>query len=75
VTRTIEAIAGSGAQFLGASVARFDIAVREHFFVVLAREYPDLVDGYARLYRRTHAPGRYVAAVKAVVRAARARLA
>jgi hypothetical protein len=49
--------------------------VREHFFVVLAREYPDLVDGYARLYRRTHAPGRYVAAVKAVVRAARARLA
>jgi len=74
VTRTIEAIAGSGARFLGASVARLDAGVRDHFFAVLAREYPGLVDGYARLYRHTHAPGRYVAAVKAVVRSARARL-
>jgi DNA repair photolyase len=74
VARTLEAIAESGARFLGASVARLDVGVREHFFAVLAREYPDLVDGYARLYRRAHAPGRYQAAVKTVVRSVRARL-
>ncbi len=73
MTRTLAAIADSGARFIGANVARLDTGVREHFFEVLAREYPDLVDGYARLYRRSQAPAGYVSAVKQLVRSASAR--
>jgi DNA repair photolyase len=75
VTRTLRAIADSGARFLGADVAHLEEGVREHFFAVLGREYPHLVDGYARLYRRGYAPAGYTAAVRQLVRSARARLA
>jgi len=74
IARTVEAIACSGARLIGANVAHLDAGVREHFFSVLAREYPDLVEGYGRLYRRGYAPGGYVSAVKRLVRSVRARV-
>ena len=70
VARTIEAIARSGARFAGAGVAHLEAGVREHFLAALAREYPELVDGYTRLYRRGYAPAGYVSAVKRAVRTA-----
>jgi len=74
VQRTLAAIRDSGARFIGANVARLDTGVREHFFRALDREFPQLVDGYRRLYRRSQAPAGYVAAVKQVVRKAAGRL-
>jgi DNA repair photolyase len=74
VERTLQAIADSGARFVGANVARFDQGAREHFFAFLAREYPALVDGYARLYERGTAPAGYVREIKGLVDATAARL-
>jgi DNA repair photolyase len=73
VERTLRAIAGAGARFVGANVAHFEAGVRDHFFAFLSREYPALLDGYARLYPRAYAPAEYVARVKQLVGRAAAR--
>jgi DNA repair photolyase len=67
IHETLAAIRDSGARFVGANVARFDPGVREYFFDFLRREYPDLVDGYERLYTRTSAAPEYERKVKALV--------
>ena len=67
VERTLQAFADAGARFVGTCVARLDPGVREHFFGFLAREYPDLVDGYARLYHTSRAATSYVAEINAMV--------
>ena len=68
VERTLGAIADAGARFVGTCVARFDPAVREHFFRFLEREYPTLVEGYGRLYRGTRAEPAYAREIGAMVR-------
>jgi DNA repair photolyase len=67
IERTFRAIAEAGVRFAGAGVARLDAGVREHFVAFLAREYPRLVDGYARLYTSQHASPRYARDVQRVV--------
>jgi DNA repair photolyase len=67
---TIRAIRSEGLRLAGSCVARFDAGVREHFFAFLEREYPELVEGYRRLYPGAHAARRYAAAVKDRVRQA-----
>ena len=67
VERTLQAFADAGARFVGTCVARLDPGVREHFFAFLAREYPDLVDGYQRLYAGSRAAKPYVAEINAMV--------
>ena len=63
IEATLAAIREHDIGFAGSGVARFDPGAREHFFAFLAREHPDLVDGYTRLYERVHAPTSYTAAV------------
>lgn len=70
IEATLRAIADTGARFVGANVARFDPAVRAHFFAFLARTYPELVDGYERLYPGVSARQSYAARVKQLVHAA-----
>ena len=67
VEETLAAIHRAGARFVGANVAHLEEGVRTHFFAFLAREYPALVDGYTRLYRKAYAPPEYVRRVKAMV--------
>ena len=67
IEATMTAIAEAGVGLAGSGVARFDPGAREHFFAFLAREHPDLVDGYERLYTRVHAPSDYTNAVKTIV--------
>jgi len=74
VTRTLEAIAGAGARFVGANVARFEQGARDHFFGFLDREYPALADGYRRLYARGRPDPGYVREIHGMVHAAAARL-
>jgi DNA repair photolyase len=74
VERTLSAIAEAGVRFAGAGVARFDPGVREHFFAFLKRSFPDLVEGYERLYPQVNAPAAYVRKVKQAVSAAAARV-
>lgn len=75
IDETLKAIRDSGARTVGANVARLDPGVREHFFEFLAKEFPDLLPGYERLYVKTSAPRSYLDAVKAVVNESRLRIA
>ena len=70
IERTVAAIVESGVRFVGSTVTRLDPGVREFFFAFLEREYPNLLEGYERLYQRTGADRPYQAAVKARVTAA-----
>jgi DNA repair photolyase len=74
VEQTLEAIHRTGARFVGANVAHFEDGVRGHFFAFLAREYPNLVEGYTQLYRKAYAPPDYVRQVKAMVSSVLARV-
>ena len=57
---TIKAIADHGAAFVGANVLYLKGGTRDHFMGFLAGEFPDLVDGYKRLYPGAYAPKAYV---------------
>ncbi len=50
IEETMRAAREHGAAFVGANVLRLDAGTREHFLRVLAVEYPELVEGYERLF-------------------------
>ena len=64
---TIRAIAGHGAAFMGANLLYLKGGTKDHFLGFLAKEFPQLLDGYNRLYPRAYAPPKYVAAVRATI--------
>jgi DNA repair photolyase len=70
IAATVRAIADHGAISVGANVVRLDAGTREHFLAVLAKEYPHLSEGYARLFANgsKRVPTEYSAAVQAIVR-------
>jgi DNA repair photolyase len=74
ISRTLAAIQGAGLTAVGSNVARLDDGVRQHFFAFLGRVFPDLLEGYQRLYRKNYAAREYVSQVKAVVKACRERI-
>jgi DNA repair photolyase len=73
IERTIEACAQEGLAVVGANVMHLEEGARTHFLAWLASTHPELVDGYADLYRRKTAPAAYRAEVARVVASARDR--
>jgi len=57
--RTVKAIADHGAQFVGCNVMFLEGGTRDHFMRWLQQEFPELVDGYGKLYARKYAPTAY----------------
>ena len=66
---TVKAIADHGAAFVGANVLFLKEGTRDHFMAFLAREYPQLVDGYHRLYAGAYAKPAYIAGVRGMISA------
>jgi DNA repair photolyase len=66
---TIRAVAEHGAAFIGANVLYLKGGTKDHFLGFLEREFPHLLEGYNRLYRRAYAPREYVATVRATINA------
>jgi DNA repair photolyase len=64
---TIKAVADHGAAFMGANLLYLKGGTRDHFMGFLAREYPQLVEGYNRLYAGAYAPPDYVKAVRSMI--------
>ncbi len=64
---TIKAIADHGAAFMGANVLYLKGGTRDHFMGFLAHAYPQLVEGYERLYAGAYAPAAYTSTVRALV--------
>jgi DNA repair photolyase len=71
IERTVKAIEAAGVPLVGASLARLDPGVREFFLAFLAREYPELVGEYDRIYQKTRPEYAYGRAVLAMVEAGR----
>ena len=67
IEATVKAIADHGAQFVGCAVMYLQDGTRDHFMRWLADEYPQLVDGYERLYVRKYTPTAYSDEVKKVI--------
>lgn len=67
IEATIKAIADHGAAFMGASVMYLKDGTKDHFMGFLAREFPDMVAGYERLYAGAYASASYVKAVEAMI--------
>jgi DNA repair photolyase len=57
--RTVKAIADHGAQFVGCNVMFLEGGTRDHVRGWLQQAYPELVDGYQKLYARKYAPAAY----------------
>jgi DNA repair photolyase len=71
IARTVRAAAAHGAGFIGANVLHLGPGVRDYFLAFLEREYPELLDGYQRLYGMKYAPKPYQARVERRVQEAK----
>lgn len=67
IERTLKAIANSGASYVGALLLHLEGGARRHFLQFLSREYPQLVDGYDRLYAGKHASASYTTRFRTVM--------
>ena len=65
--RTVKAIVDHGATFIGMNVLFLEGDTRDHFLAFLAREYPQLVEGYQQMYPRKYAPEAYRRKVKGYI--------
>ena len=70
---TIKAAADHGAVSVGAMVLHLEGGARSHFLQVIATEYPQLVDGYERLFAKKRAPAAYTGEVARIVGLLKAR--
>lgn len=59
VQRTVQAAAEHGARFLGSNLLHVGPELRGYFLDFVGSEYPDLLEGYRRLYGDKYAPKRY----------------
>ena len=73
IEATIKAAADHGAVSVGAMVLHLEGGARSHFLQVIAREYPQLVDGYERLFAKKRAPAAYTGEVARIVGLLKAR--
>ena len=67
IERTIKAIADSGAAYVGSLLLHLEGGTRQHFLDFLAREYPQLVAGYDRLYAGKYAAAAYATRFRTVM--------
>lgn len=66
---TVKAIADHGAAFAGANLMYLKEGTRDHFMGFIAREFPEMVGGFEKLYPGAYVPAGYAASVRATVRA------
>lgn len=70
---TIKAIADHGAAFMGANVMYLKGGTKDHFMGFLASQFPELVEGYERLYAGAYAQPAYVTSVQSLIGTIQAR--
>jgi len=64
---TIRAIADHGAAFMGANLMYLKDGTKDHFMGFLAKEFPQMVEAYNRLYAGAYASPDYVKAVRGMI--------
>jgi DNA repair photolyase len=68
---TVKAAADHGAAFLGANLMYLKGGTRDHFMGFIAREFPDKVDTFKRMYPGAYVPAGYAETVKGLIAALR----
>ena len=66
---TVKAIVDHGAAFAGANVMFLKGGTRDHFLGFIAREFPQMLEGFQKLYTGPYAPAGYMASIRAMVSA------
>jgi DNA repair photolyase len=66
---TIKAIAEHGAAFVGCNVMFLKEGTRDHFMGFIDTEFPEMRDGFEKLYRGPYAPAGYISSVRTMVSA------
>jgi DNA repair photolyase len=66
---TIKAVADHGAAFVGANVMFLKEGTRDHFLGFIRSEFPEMLDGFEKLYRGAYAPSGYQSGIRQVVSA------
>ena len=66
---TIRAIADHGAAFVGVNVMYLKGGTKDHFLGFIAREFPHMLEGFEKLYRRAYAPSPYISSIRGMVTA------
>ena len=64
---TIKAVAEHGAAFMGANVLYLKGGTKDYFMGFLEKEFPEMLDGYTRLYPGAYAPKAYVASIRELI--------
>ena len=64
---TVKAIADHGAAFVGANVMFLKDGTRDHFLGFIRSEFPQMLQGFEKLYAGPYAPPGYVASVRAML--------
>ena len=72
---TVKAIADHGAAFMGANLMYLKGGTRDHFMGFVAREFPDMLAGYERMYPGAYAPRGYAETVRGLLNGLRDRYA
>ena len=67
IERTLQAVADSGASYVGSMLLHLEGGTRRHFLAFVAREYPQLVAGYDRLYAGKYASASYATRFRTVM--------
>lgn len=64
IERTVRAAAEHGACFIGSDLLHLDPGIRDYFLGFLERDYPQLLDGYHKIYGSKYAPKSYQSRVE-----------
>jgi DNA repair photolyase len=64
---TIKAVADHGAAFMGANILYLKGGTKDHFMGFLAKEFPNMVHGYNRLYAGAYARPDYITGVRGMI--------
>jgi DNA repair photolyase len=70
---TIRAIAEHDAAFVGSNVLHLKGGTKDHFLGFIATEFPQMLDGYQRMYPGAYAPPAYVATVRSLLKGLRSK--
>jgi len=64
---TIKAVADHGAAFMGANVMYLKGGTKDHFLGFLKQQFPQMLEGYGRLYAGAYAKADYINGVRAMI--------
>jgi DNA repair photolyase len=64
---TVKAVADHGAAFVGANVMFLKQGTRDHFLGFIRREFPQMLEGFEKLYRGPYAPSGYTSAIRQMI--------